>query len=355
MTIFAAEPFTLVAGTNPGLTVPPAATNAGFTKLAFFEDFTNTATAIAPAATTASGYSFYWSFPGSENPPAQFVGDWTVHPTSSAASVTAGQPGGGQGTNFSANGGILTSSLSASSSNLSGMITVPGGHLATLGTAATVPTFGNWKHCYMEAYIQVPNVIQPTNPNGWPSFWSWSLAALGNGGVVNPETSGFGFGGVTSAVLSSPTFGSWAEVDFFETFGGQGGNRADGYYTGTMYNHPTSGATTNNFAAVGSPNTIVVLDELFHTYGCLWTSTGTNTGQVSFYFDNQLLTMYQTPGSQGQLTPPGTQFFPTGTGSSLGLTALEQGPIFMILGAGINFPANFDWVRVWNSTGNSPA
>ena len=67
----------------------------------------------------------------------------------------------------------------------------------------------------------------------------------------------------------------------------------------------------------------------WHTYACLWTSTGTGTGQVKFYYD----------GSQVDGTVD------SGTGQQqFSLEGLSQ---FLVLGSGKSWSMNVDWVRVW--------
>jgi hypothetical protein len=141
---------------------------------------------------------------------------------------------------------------------------------------------GNWQHGYFEAYIQYN--ANGSSSSGWPAFWSW------------------------------PTQGG-AEVDFLEV-----GINA---YGGTI--HYPAGQTT-----VGQ-TWQVPRDSEWHDYGCLWQSTGSGTGSLTFYIDNV------------QVGNP----FPTGTGTSV--PNMESNSQALALGTGTGWPINIDYVKVWQS------
>ncbi len=276
--------------------VPPAppapAAAAGFTHLVFEDDFTTDDT-IAPTQNAASGYKWYWSFDITSNPP------WSVQTTATAASVTDAGPG----TNASPAGGILT--VNGPGEPNDALITVPGWSLNSGSAMLPAAGAGNWAHAYFEAYIQARiDGNSSTSPSsGWPAFWSWSIQGLRN----------FGFGG------SSLTTASYSEIDFYETYGTIFGDQP-GNWTATMHQWP---------ANVSSDGDTQHTDDGWHTYGCLWTSTGTGTGQVKFYYD----------GGQVDAT------IDSGTGQTQ--FSLETMSQFLVLGSGKGWNMNVDWVRVW--------
>jgi hypothetical protein len=283
-----------VPASDGALTAPAPAAAAGFTKLVFEDDFTSEDT-IAPTQSAASGYKWYWSFDIKASPP------WSVQTTATAASFSNGNDGGG--TNASPHGGILT--VNGPGAPNDALVTVPGWALND-GTAV-LPAEGDgcWSHAYFEAYIQfrIDGNSSTDESSGWPAFWSWSAQGLKN----------FGFGG------SSLTVPDYSEIDFMETYGTIFGN-VPGNWTATMHQWP---------ANVSSDGHTQHTDDGWHTYGCLWTSTGTGTGQVKFYFD----------GAQADDTVD------TGTGQTqFSLEAMYQ---FIVLGSGKGWDMNVDWVRVW--------
>jgi hypothetical protein len=281
------------AGDGAVSPVPPApAATAGFTHLVFEDDFTTNDT-IAPTQNAASGYKWYWSFDITSTTP------WTVQTAATAASVSDAGPG----TNASPGGGILT--VNGPGEPNDALITVPGWSLNN--GSATLPAMGdgNWSHAYFEAYIQsrIDGNSSTSPSSGWPAFWSWSIQGLRN----------FGFGG------SSLTTASYSEIDFYETYGTIFGNQP-GNWTATMHQWPANVASDGNTQRT---------DNGWHTYGCLWISTGTGTGQVRFYYDGGQVDATVDSGT-GQ-----TQF------------SLESMSQFIVLGSGKGWNMNVDWVRVW--------
>lgn len=265
------------------------------------------------------GYNWYWSYD------VTTATDWSLHTTATAASISNGNVGAGN--NASTAGGILTIAPTEAGAVNSALITVPGGfYNSNPGYYLTTPpTAGSWNHGYFEAYIQTNinnNGGTTVQADGWPAFWAWTTAALHE----------FGFG---SSSISIPN-GS-AEIDILETYGTIFG-ATPGQFSSTLHNW---GATQVGYA--GFPTNITTIDNNWHTYGCLWTSTGLNTGQVSFYLDNQLLVF----GSEGP-------FIATGAGATNGQVNLDQnGGVFLILSSGLNWPMNVDWVKVWQSGSGS--
>jgi hypothetical protein len=283
----------LDASDASAITVPAPAAGAGFKTIVFEDDFTTTDT-IATSATAASGFKWYWSFDGNAQP-------WTVHTTATAASIANGNTGGGA--NASPHGGILT--VSGPGEPNDALITVPGGALNNAHAALPAEGQGCWAHAYFEAYIQfkIDGNSSTDASTGWPAFWSWSVQGL----------KGFGFGS------SSLSTANYSEIDFMETYGTIFGN-TPGNWTATMHQWPANASSDGHTQHT---------DDQWHTYGCLWTSTGTGTGQVKFYLD----------GAQADQTVD------SGTGQTQ--FSLEQMSQFIVLGTGKGWDMNVDWVRVW--------
>lgn len=279
---------------DAALSPPAPAAGAGFGTLVFEDDFTTNDT-IAPTQNAASGYKWYWSFDDSTVQP------WSVSTTATAASIANGNTGGGS--NASPHGGILT--VSGPGAPNDALVTVPGWALNNAGAVLPAEGDGCWSHAYFEAYIQfqIDGTDSSASSTGWPAFWSWSVQGLKN----------FGFGG------SSLTTANYSEIDFMETYGIIFG-QTPGNWTATMHQWPANNASDghNNHT-----------DDQWHTYGCLWTKSGTGAGQVKFYFD----------GAQVDGTVD------TGTGQTqFSLEAMYQ---FLVLGSGKGWDMNVDWVRVW--------
>ena len=272
---------------------PGPAAGAGFNTLVFEDDFTTTDT-IAPSMSTASGYKWYWSFDANEQ-------SWTVQPTATAASISNGNIGGGN--NASPQGGILT--LSGPGAPNDELITVPGSSLNNGSAVLPAEGDGCWSHAYFEAYIQFKiDGNASTDPsNGWPAFWSFSVQGL----------HGYGFGS------SSLNAANYSEIDFMESYGTIF-NEQPGNWTATMHQWPANDSSDGDTQQT---------DNNWHTYGCLWTSTGDGTGEVQFYFDGVQADQTIEVGTNQ------TQF------------SLEGMYQFIVLGTGQNWDMNVDWVRVW--------
>ncbi len=272
---------------------PAPATGAGFTHLVFEDDFTTNDT-IATTQNAASGFKWYWSFDITKTPTP-----WSVDTTATAASIGDA----GAGNNASAAGGILT--VTGPGEPNDALVTVPGWSLNHANATQPAEGDGNWAHAYFEAYMQTrpDGNSSPDAASGWPAFWSWSVQGLKN----------FGFGG------SSITAPAVSEIDFFETYGTIFG-QTPGNWTATMHQWPA------NASSDGHNNKT---DDGWHTYGCLWTSTGSGAGQVKFFYDGAQVDATVDSGT-GQ-----TQF------------SLETMSQFIVLGSGKGWDLNVDWVRVW--------
>jgi hypothetical protein len=278
-------------GCAAGNGAPAPAVAAGFTRLAFEDDFT-TPDSIAPTRDASSGYKWYWST--DTNP-------WSVDTAATAASIANGNHGGGA--NASARGGVLT--MTGPGFPNGGILTVPGNALNHAGAVLPAEGDGCWSHGYFEAYLQFKiDGNQSTDlSNGWPAFWSWSAQGL----------KGYGYGS------SSVTTDNWSEIDFMESYGTIFGN-TPGNWGATMHQWP---ANASNGTATQHT------DDEWHTYGCAWSSTGSGTGQVKFFFDNVQVGQTILSGANQ------TQF------------SLENMYQFVVLGTGVNWDMNVDWVHVW--------
>lgn len=199
----------------------------------------------------------------------------------------------GAGPNASPSGGIVRLQGGASNSTI----------ISVDGWIQTLPTSGTFQHYYAECYIQYRPTDVTTNSQtvGWPGWWSWSVENL----------RGLGFGG-------SPFGGSYTEIDFWEY-----ANFSTGHWGGAAFHGSMSGG-------VGLNTPGIIIDNNWHTIGCLWTPTA-----VTFWYDNVQV--------GGSFTP------------SASLQTQHQ---FIMLGSGVivtpqsstqPLPIYVDWVRCWTA------
>jgi len=264
---------------NYGLIRPAAITGAY--NVVFFDDFTTSNTIDTAYNTT--GFKWYNSWP-----------TWiTINTAQLASAVSNGNSGGG--VNASPAGGIVNI-YGGTASNVS-MQTCPN----SLVYSATPNQPGSWLHGYFEAYIQYNGTL--TGQTGWPAFWSWSTS---------------------TTVSSNPV----TEVDFLEVDGTAGTyNQVQG---GTIHNWADESADSQGPFIGPEMNEYVSSD--WHTYGCLWKTTGTNTGSLTFYYDNTQV---------GSVVPTGA-----GTNIALDAVGTSTNQLYLILGTA-GWPMNVDWARVW--------
>jgi len=170
------------------------------------------------------------------------------------------------------------------------------GYSNGLQTADPENTSQAWTTGYFEARIRFnPGGSQG---EGWPAFWSSSIA------FVTKQT---------------PVNAPFSELDFME------------YYTqGTQSTYITDvHQITNNTAetqvqGVNAPKIPAGNNfATWHTYGCLWTPT-----TVRWYFDNKLVAT-------------------VAIGPNSPYSVLDQSKMFVILGTGVNWPMDVDYVRIW--------
>lgn len=279
-----------------GLSAPSQAAAAGFNTAVFNSDFTSTSD-VATTSGATTGAKWYWS---GINSTSQF----SIN-TGAGSGATAGATG------------ILTL-LGSSVTFADALATLPGSQNGATGA-------GTFKRGYFEARMQFGHLVAGAGGfAGWPSFWSFQSA----------------LGAASAGVMTS-------EVDFMESFPqGAGGVGANSLFAHTMHNWLSSSGggytgtdefntNSNNFDSAHQG-----ADDGWHTHGCLWTGSDTAC-QISFYFDNILMT---SPSSGG------TQFFNFTTAQAMtaGMNALPPAHMILHLGcATTGWPVNVDYVRVW--------
>jgi beta-glucanase (GH16 family) len=202
-------------------------------------------------------------------------------------------------TNFYSHSATLPTSGYKVSNGYLTILTDASGYSAGIATADPTNSSGVWQHGYFEARIR----FNPAGNRGsaWPAFWSYSIE--GASGLV-------------------PIGSYFSELDFMECY--PTGSACTYITTVHQWQNTDSGDTSvaqnsNNDPAVPAGTDF----RQWHIYGCLWTPS-----QVQWYLDNKLVTTV-----------------PTGPGTSF--TALEQDHMFLVLGAGKNWPMDVDYVHVW--------
>jgi hypothetical protein len=329
-------------------TVPPQASAVGYSNLAFDDEFTSNDYTTNQSGTYTTGANWY---------PNNYI---------PATGVTI-NPG-----TFYAQSGTLTTTAPANptaAQTATGVMTVVNGCIGSVPTFAN-PTAqysalkGSFQHGYFEARIQVnPNTAGSTSA-GWPSFWSFGTSWFYNNSVYN----------------SGGPFVSTAENDFMEYYPynfTQGGVNYKWYGINTVHNWvppaPTDNSNSNDAnlmnSLVGTTTSpqVLISDGNWHTIGCLWVSTGSNTGYIQHYIDNYLVVHPNnvtriltgvgsgSGSSNGAVTTIGgvTCYETPGAGQ----TTIENEHMYLILGGvSTSVPINVDWVHVWQggaSTGTT--
>ena len=282
--------------TDDALACPAAASAAGFGNLVFDDEFT-TSTTISSSTSVTTGYNWYPYF-------------WEPA-TASMIKVSTG---------------TQTGTLAGAT----GVVTLSGGNIATCYTYPTKggQLAGSYQHGYFEARLQFNTSTSSSGQALWPAFWSYGTNAYipGNGGTW-PLT-------------------MVAELDFLEAYplGGTGPSSIDGINTLHTWEYPANSTSSTDVGNTNGTNLMMSLqgstesaqpnDGKWHIFGCLWVSTGSNTGYVQFYYDNYLV-VHQN----------GITRFATGSGTSL--TAQESNFMTLIVGSSAQQPVNVDWVHVW--------
>jgi hypothetical protein len=292
------------AATSSGPTRPAAITSAY--NQVFFDDFTSNTLATSYAQAATNGVNWYWG-----------ANDTAVGATINTTLLPSQVSNGGSGTVASGSGSVGILQLNPSSNFGKGdnggglLVTIPGGWYNTSPNTnpSSIPSIGCWKHGYFEALMQFStSPSSPQEANGWPAFWGWSVEGL----------PGFGYGSVGGILGGSDD----TEVDIMESYGGIFNNPLNQAGWAVHYPGGQSGV------AGGNAN----IDSNWHTYGCLWASTGTNQGSLSFYYDNVQIGASVTVG-------PNT--------NSTVSSVFESQHMFLALNTGVGWLTNVDWVRVW--------
>lgn len=172
------------------------------------------------------------------------------------------------------------------------------GYSNGLQTADPENTVQAWTYGYFEASIR----FNPggSHGEGWPAFWSSSIAFVTNQVAVNAP---------------------FSELDFMEYYTPQAGSST--YETNIhqiINSEPETQVQNLNDVPSIPKNTDFAV---WHRYGCLWTPTA-----VRWYFDDKLVT-----------TVP--------VGPKSPFSQLDQTKMFVILGTGLNWPMDVDYVRIW--------
>ena len=293
--------------TNPEPTVlaelPTAAEEAGFTKLAFADDFDSYDT-IDFSGEGKPGYNWYADRPYS--------------------GVTLTQD------EITINDGIMTFAPKTCPSSIG---------LPTF--SANGKTGYTMHYGYAEARIRfsVEDIsLRSEGRNGWPSFW-----------------------GVSVVDVAGEKWDRVGELDILEAHQVDGNDpNSDVIYTGTLHDHVKledgkQQIGTNLINATGAMGIQDTLDSDWHTYAALWTE-----GYIAWYLDGEL--MHSVRFAEGEYpthyyrdieeplfwseesnqnyvgrTWPGAQ------------TIMNVDHMVLFLGAHETWPIDVDWVRVWEA------
>lgn len=274
-----------VVSTPSGPTAPAAATSAGYTTLAFNDDFDSINT-IDFAGTAAAGQGYKWT--------AKLPFDNSTPPVTSA--------------NTTVSNSVLTLRQSYDNYNQG---------LFTVNRATQTNLAGPFQYGYYEARMKFdPSLVAAPSSTGWPSFWSM---------------------GATHLLLSNDT--RWPELDFFE-FAKDTTKASGGVFAASIHDHDKSSGTETDRWNSGN-NTVDVNPATWndwHNYGCLW-----QPNSIKWYFDGTLIKT-QTYTSTAQ-TPAATN---GNAGTYTILDSSTAGPAGLCLGTGSAAPLYIDWVRVWH-------
>jgi hypothetical protein len=181
-----------------------------------------------------------------------------------------------------------------------GILTVTGGEMVSFARDGS--TSGNaFQWAYVEARIKF-DPARSSQSSGWPAFWAFSSEHIRGTDVYNGTH-------------------EWAENDFFEAYNSPQGSYKGGWYAETMHDWVNWKNTQNGNNTYYMPSGTDM--NQFHTYGGLWTP-----GKVTYYFDDK-------PGQSVTWQPGGTY------------SIMDKQHMALVIGTGNNWPAQVDWVRVW--------
>lgn len=311
------------AGALPllGGCAPQPATQAGYTRLAFGDEFDSPNT-IDISGTGAPGYKWYAS-------------GWFGFSTTPADNIRVSNS-------------ILT--LGGGTSAPRG----PGAHLNTAIAKRDTPyhtgnVFGGGG--YFEARIAFDPALGARAGRHWPCFWSMAVEHVYQGfHQADEQWPG-----------QAPGYAHFAELDFFEAYHAP----HESYVGKTSYlgaPHDWSGKWENgNWQYnIQTGNRLVQTGAVdwkqFHNYGCLWVpQQGTQPGYAQFFFDELPgpLVFWKgpigNPPLPGQPAPGqvGTYTAATPDRASKTYAILDQQRLAVVLGTDYAWPMQVDWVRIW--------
>jgi hypothetical protein len=202
---------------------------------------------------------------------------------------TDGSPQFAPPTSYSVHNGMLTINTD---------YTGYGWDLATAAPGGVGKTF---QHGYFEASIQYDPKYAKTGLKSWPAFWSKAIESTNGAEDANTAELDFfeAYPTGTGKTSTLQTIHDWKSV------GGKLTNKAD---------------TKQNAAKLPAGYD----PTQFHTLGCLW-----EDGTISMYVDNKLVGVSLS-------WKPGSTY-----------SVLDADHMIVILGSGVNWPMNVDWVRIW--------
>jgi hypothetical protein len=238
--------FTQTITLTSGFGSPPSqALNAGFSTLAFFDDFTSASTLSASTSTAYNSSIKWYASQQTQTSPTNYQFLTTTSAGQLANNNTSG------GTNASPSGGLLKMTGHPSITNQGQFTTIPN---SGMGTDYRGP--GTYSHGYFEAYLQYDASVTNSH-NAW-----WLL---------------------------SPNYVTETELDILECINGA-------IYCGTL--HTPAGGANDPGTPLNDPNVIgnQPPSSEWHTYGVLWEITGPGTGRISLWIDNAQIGTYKTTG-----------------------------------------------------------
>ncbi len=285
---------------------------AGFNTVTLFDDFNSTAT-IDITNSQAPGFNWYlanWFVAGATSTPAD---------------------------NFSVSNSILTIG-NGSGGAFPGMVTAFDTGVVN-AYKGTVYSGGG----YFEVRMKFNPALSGGSAGGVPNFYGMSIEHIADNNSVSL--------GQWPGQVSG--YAHFFELDFFEPLGGSTTTYQTsihdwgGIYSGGNYpQNITNGG--NNIPQVGS-----IDFTQFHTYGALWvTQNGATPGRIERYFDDILISSIYYLGPPGSPPLPNTagSFTPTTPGAAdRTYSVLDGHHLALLLGGGLTWPIQVDWVRVRQS------
>jgi hypothetical protein len=281
------DPRTTTPTTSPtsSISPPPQAVGAGYTTLAFDDEF------------TSDSISYNGSYSGSGTP------KWYT----CTASTTTSQL-------YISNG--VCNFLKPPLNNGANIQTDPNPYSSTAAqsTPSSIKQGSgqgvNFTYGYFEASMAFP-ASGATDGIGWPTFFMTNTYVPGTAAVVFPHN----------------------EIDILEyqPVNG-GGSTGPGNITSTVHQWLSSGAPGNGNTQITKPGGFNSAN--YNTYGCLWTPT-----TITFYLNNVASVM---PNGQNPVHLAGTF-----TGSIAPFPSGVLGDNVVLGTSSVGWPMTVDWVRIW--------